>query len=264
MPHPPSRGTARPTSASKLGAAIVQDGDYNYQGITGTQDGDVSIDHKTGFDGDLIGGYDFGMIRAELELGYKKAKIDQTDLAPNIGAPLGEGGKARVRVGDGQRHARLRRRRRLERLCRRRSWPRQDQATTSMPTSIRRHQRHDGVLAWQVIAGVRKAISPNIDLGLKYRFFNTTKFNVEETDVEELSGKFDVALAAGEPDLQLRQLAAASASAASAAASAAASGDADLPGRLGDPGDGRLSAAAAAAAPAAASAGAGTGLSEAQ
>ena len=25
-----------------------------------------------------------------------------------------------------------------------------------------------------MIAGVRKAISPNIDLGLKYRFFNTT------------------------------------------------------------------------------------------
>ena len=36
-----------------------------------------------------------------------------------------------------------------------------------------------------------------------------------------------------------------------AAASAAATGDADVPGRLGDPGDGRLSAAAAAAAAAA-------------
>ena len=27
-------------------------------------------------------------------------------------------------------------------------------------------------LAWQAIAGVRYAVSPNIDLGLKYRFFN--------------------------------------------------------------------------------------------
>ena len=39
----------------------------------------------------------------------------------------------------------------------------------------------DGTFAWQVIAGVRKAISANIDLGLKYRFFNTTKFKFGET-----------------------------------------------------------------------------------
>ena len=51
-----------------------------------------------------------------------------------------------------------------------------------------------------------------------------------------------------------------SASASAAAAAAAAAGNPDLPGRLGDPGDGRLSAAAAAAAAAAASAGAGTRL----
>ena len=30
----------------------------------------------------------------------------------------------------------------------------------------------DSGFAWQAIAGVRKAISENIDLGLKYRFFN--------------------------------------------------------------------------------------------
>ena len=55
----------------------------------------------------------------------------------------------------------------------------------------------------------------------------------------------------GEPDPQLqrgRGSAAAAASAAASAASAAASGDADLPGRLGDPGDGRLPGPAAAAA----------------
>ena len=60
---------------------------------------------------------------------------------------------------------------------------------------------------------------------------------------------------------QVRAAAArAAGSAAAAAASAAAAGDADLPGRLGDPGDGHLSAAASAAAAAAASAGAGTRL----
>ena len=53
-----------------------------------------------------------------------------------------------------------------------------------------------------------------------------------------------------------------SAASAAAAAAAAASGDPDLPGRLGDPGDGNLPAAAASAAAPAAAAGAGTRLSE--
>src|SRR5689334_18176329 len=34
------------------------------------------IDHKTGFDVDAIAGYDFGAVRIEAELGYKRAGID--------------------------------------------------------------------------------------------------------------------------------------------------------------------------------------------
>ena len=71
-----------------------------------------------------------------------------------------------------------------------------------------------------------------------------------------------VALAAAEPDLQLRSAAASAAASAASAASAAASGDADLPGRLGDPGYGSVPTAASAASAAAASAGAGTRLSQ--
>ncbi len=118
----------------------------------------------------------------------------------------------------------------------------------------------DGTFAWQVIAGVRKAVSANVDLGLKYRFFNTTKYKFGDDDGAS-AGQVPLALAAAEPDLQLRSAAAsAAASAASAASAAASAGDADLPGRFGDPGDGKLSAASAAAAAAAASAGAGTRL----
>ena len=32
-------------------------------------------------------------------------------------------------------------------------------------------------LAWQGIAGLRYAVSPNIDVGLKYRFFNATNLS---------------------------------------------------------------------------------------
>src|SRR5688572_5200720 len=44
---------------------------------------------------DRVAGCDFGMIRAEAEIAYKKAKIDETELDANIGPALGEGGKAR-------------------------------------------------------------------------------------------------------------------------------------------------------------------------
>src|SRR5687767_1667884 len=60
---------------------------------------------------------------------------------------------------------------------------------------------------------------------------------------------------AGEPDLQLRSSGTATATAtAAASAASAASGDADVPGRLGDPGNGRVPGSAAAAAAAAAGA----------
>ena len=69
-----------------------------------------------------------------------------------------------------------------------------------------------------------------------------------------------VALAAGDLHLQFRESGAPAPAAAATTAAAASTGDADLPGRLGDPGDGCLSATATAAAAAAAAAGAGTGL----
>src|SRR5918993_1035243 len=66
---------------------------------------------------------------------------------------------------------------------------------------------------------------------------------------------------AAEPDLQLRGPGrSCSAAAAATAAASAASRDADVPGRLGDPGDRRVPGSAAAAA--AAAAGARAGLSE--
>ncbi len=37
----------------------------------------LSIDHKMGYDLDALFGYDAGMVRAELELGYKRASFDE-------------------------------------------------------------------------------------------------------------------------------------------------------------------------------------------
>ena len=43
---------------------------------------------------------------------------------------------------------------------------------------VRRHRRRqvkDGGVAWQMIAGVRYALNPNVDLGLKYRYFHPSR-----------------------------------------------------------------------------------------
>ena len=61
------------------GAMIVEDTHFNYSqltaGVRTLYPNGVQIDHHTGFDGDIIGGYDFGMFRAEAEIGYKRAGI---------------------------------------------------------------------------------------------------------------------------------------------------------------------------------------------
>jgi len=48
-----------------------------------------TIDHKTGFDVDAVAGYDFGPIRLEAELGYKRAGIDTVNTIDHVFAAGG-------------------------------------------------------------------------------------------------------------------------------------------------------------------------------
>ncbi|MEO7365248.1 MAG: outer membrane beta-barrel protein [Sphingomicrobium sp.] len=141
------------------------------------------VKFKKGYDVDLIAGYDFGMFRLEAEAGYKRAKAksisvdsafltafntragtaftsDDFDVSgrasvlslmgnalldfgdTGFGAYVGGGfGRARVKEFGGS----------------------------------------DSAWAYQGIAGVRTAISENIDLGLKYRYFRTGRLNFDDT-----------------------------------------------------------------------------------
>ena len=99
---------------------------------------------------------------------------------------------------------------------------------------------------------------PNIDLGLKYRLVQRVAASLQRTPDRldgELPGRRKIAVPfaqlAGEPDLQLLRPPPPPPPTTAAPAASAASGDADVPGRIGDPGDGHLSGAAAAAAAAA-------------
>lgn len=175
------------------GAMLVEDAKLDYQDANMSINDAIVLDYKTGIDLDLIGGYDFGGFRLEAELGYKRASIDEALIdgrllnTANVIVPVD--GKVRVLsamvngmldfgdddgwngyVGAGVGVARVKH-------------------TIGTTTSLGSSSDSDSGLAWQVIAGVRKAISANVDLGLKYRFFNA-KYDYGDSTDGGLSGRF--------------------------------------------------------------------------
>lgn len=180
------------------GIMKVEDIALDYRDDLTSVDSIFDADVKTGFDGDLIGGYDFGMIRAEGEVGYKRASIGQVRLnGTSVGAAdLDADGRARVLsgmanllldlgndtgvsgfVGGGVGVARVKMRADLR-----------GTTASGVGVSDLGFNGSDRGLAWQAIAGLRTALTDNIDLGVKYRLFNA-KFQFDDGDAE-LDGRF--------------------------------------------------------------------------
>ncbi len=140
------------------------------------------VNHKTGFDVDAIGGYDFGMFRVEGELGYKRAKSDDFRLNPAFvdayeaatGVTLTDttfdldshtsvlsgminglvdfdAGGVSIYGGGGFGRAR-----------------------------VKLLGDSDGAWAYQGIAGVRVPVTSNVDVGVKYRYFRTGELNFND------------------------------------------------------------------------------------
>ena len=167
------------------GVMLVEDTNLDYtitNGAREIQDA-VTIDHKIGFDVDAVAGYDFGLVRAEAEVAYKRASIDEVQIdngrvpTNNPTEPYDASGKVSVFslmanvlfdfgdqdgwsgfIGAGGGWARVK--------------YELDVPGTSFFGSRQQFTPnlaiHDsnGSLAWQVLAGIRKSLSPNIDLGL--------------------------------------------------------------------------------------------------
>ena len=172
--------------------------DYQLRALS-VADG-IQLEHKTGFDADLIVGYDFGFIRAEGELGWKRASIEDVAIKPAVfattGRPALDGRTRAVSAmanllldfgsddglqfygGGGAGLART------------------DVDARITGPGVPLNAAIDGddrSLAWQLIAGIRLPVSYNVDLGLKYRYFNT-KFDFGDANngvaPETLKGRF--------------------------------------------------------------------------
>jgi opacity protein-like surface antigen len=143
------------------------------------------VDYKTGYDVDAIAGYRLGLLRLEVEGGYKRAKVKSlgvstpliTDVGTAAGTPVtaaafdvgnhigittlmgnalldsdfGSGSRLGGYIGGGA-----------------------GRAWTSFAGD------KDNAWAYQGIAGLRYALSPNLDAGLKYRYFRTGTLNYSE------------------------------------------------------------------------------------
>ena len=163
------------------GAMIVEDFDLDVNSTrSGTStrfNNGQSIDFGYGLDVDAIAGYDFGFFRLEGELGYKRLNVDGVTLDPGFASNLGvvnnnfdisDNGSVISLMGN----ALL-------------DFEGDDGWAGYVGGGVGRARvklagDRDSAFAWQLIAGVRRAVSANIDVGLKYRYFRTGRLNFRD------------------------------------------------------------------------------------
>ncbi|MDB5689322.1 MAG: OmpA/MotB protein, partial [Sphingomonas bacterium] len=180
------------------GAMIVEDMDFDI----GATNNAVSLDSKYGFDVDGIIGYDFGALRVEGEVGYKQADTDEFQTAvalpggASVASPAGlyriTGGKTTALsfmlnglldfgddagingfVGGGAGIARVKA---------------DDYRLINSGRAFLSDS--DTRFAWQVLAGVRAPLSANVDVGLKYRFFNVNDIRMTTVTGQTAESRF--------------------------------------------------------------------------
>ncbi|KMS57638.1 OmpA family protein [Sphingobium cupriresistens] len=148
------------------GVLLVEDQDLTFSSIPPGGSVVPSIDYHKGYDFDANIGYDFGGFRLEAEAAYKRAKIDFDKTGGGFGGAASalsfmlnglldfgpdDGLQGFVGGGVGVSRGKL--------------------ASDIVNDS-------DTGFAWQAIAGVRYPVTNNVDVSLKYRFFNQDDIKV--------------------------------------------------------------------------------------
>ena len=167
------------------GAMIVEDMNLHYTDATHSIPNGYIENFGTGWDVDAIAGYDFGVFRLEGELGYKHANADGVNVDPTVSPNLSgnlDGGRVNVLsgminalldfgnedglsgyIGGGAGLANVKLR-----------------AATGTP-GAHALSDSDSHFALQAIAGVRYAVSQNIDVGIKVRHFEARNLKFSDT-----------------------------------------------------------------------------------
>ena len=173
------------------GFMVVTDTRLDYSDVDGDLDDAIVLEHKSGIDADVLVGYDAGMFRGELELGWKRAKIHDVTISTLLGGNqlnFDADGSGRVlslmlnglldfgdevggSVGGGIGLASVRYKADID---------------AGDPDFDVGFSESDRALAWQLIGQLRYAVSPSMDVGLKYRYFQTGNldFGDEDFDVD--------------------------------------------------------------------------------
>ena len=194
-----------------FGAMIVEDMGFDfgtaprrYRAPVATAQ--IGINHEYGYDGALFVGYDLGAFRLEAEVAYKSARVDDIETTIRLpgfgGGPVGGvvtptiipagGGRSSALsfmingmldfgdddgisgfVGGGVGIARVD-------LNNIRAFSNQARFVDDCDTRF----------AWQVVAGVRQAISDNIDVTVRYRFFNADNIRIVDFRGVEAESRF--------------------------------------------------------------------------
>jgi opacity protein-like surface antigen len=176
-----------------ISAGVMFPRDTTYNAIGGGFPVNTVIDHDDiGFDGDVNVGYDFGMFRLEGEFGYKRASVNSEDtrrsnafaaagnnidghsqvtsLMANALIDIGDPGGVNFFAGGGAGIA----------------WHKFNYTGNIGPATLANPngapftvEDSDSAFAWQLLAGVRFPVSENVDLGLKYRYFDAGRFTYD-------------------------------------------------------------------------------------
>ncbi|WP_084582373.1 OmpA family protein [Sphingomonas azotifigens] len=177
------------------GAMLVEDIHFD----VGASKDVVTQNNHVGYDVGGNIGYDFGPFRAEAEVSYRRARVDSARTSillpsgPGLVAPagsyeqasgstsalsfmvnglldFGEDNGLQGFVGGGAGVARIKDRLRVG-------------ANDTVNDS-------DTVFAWQAIAGVRAPINKNVDVSLKYRFFNAPDVKLVDIGGNQWKGRY--------------------------------------------------------------------------
>ena len=181
------------------GPMLVEDIDFDLPGATNA----VTVDTHYGYDFGGVVGYDFGAVRIEAEASYRAADLDELVVGaagvPSINA--GTTARNQTLASDGEASA-------LSFMVNALADFGPDDGlqgfvgggvgiarTKFDGVSINRRgpgflDDSDSGFAWQLLAGVRAPLTDTVDVGVKYRFFNTSELDMVDTRGRDTNAKW--------------------------------------------------------------------------